>query len=306
MKKILLGLLLCVGATLFSCTTTDETPIFGDVYGIVSDLRSGAPISNAEVIISPGNRTTVSGSDGHFEFTKLEAGQYKISVEANDYENNYRQVTIIPGNRISCDIHLKQVEASNIFKVTPTNLNFGSNQTQMSVTITNESTRATDWSLDLGNNTWLSATPTTGNIAAGKTQTIVFSVDRSKMTEDKAGIVSISALGNSYTISVQCAANHQETSYMTVEPTHIDFGTESSEEIIRIKNTGVTPIDWTISGINENCVSVSETSGTIQPSNGKVVTINIDRSKVSKDIETSFKVSDGIADQVVNLTIIAN
>jgi hypothetical protein len=48
---------------------------------------------------------------------------------------------------------------------------------------------------------------------------------------------------------------------------------------------------------------VSESSGTIQPSNGKVVTVNVDRSKVSKDISASFKVSDGIAEQTVNVTI---
>ena len=287
-----------------ACSTTDETPIFGDVYGIVSDVRSGAPVSNAEVILSPGNRTTVSGSDGHFEFSKLEAGQYKISVEANDYVSNYRQVTVIPGQRVSCDIHLTQVQANNIFKITPSNLNFGSTQTQMSVTISNESTRSTSWNLDLGNNSaWLSATPTSGNIEAGKTQSIVFSVDRSKISEDKSAIVSLSALGNTYTIAVQCAAVQQETSYMTVEPVNLDFGKDSTEEIIRIKNTGVSAINWTISGIADNCLSVSETSGTIQPANAKVVAVNVDRSKVSKDITTSFKVSDGIADQVVNVTI---
>jgi hypothetical protein len=303
MRKFLLGFFVMAAAVLAGCATNDEAPIFGDVYGIVSDLKSGEPIRNAEVILSPGNRTTVSGSDGHFEFTALEAGQYKISVEANDYENNYRQVTVIPGSRVSCDIHLTPVQAEDIFKISPTNLNFGSTQTQMSVSFTNESTRATDWSLNLGNNSWLSATPTSGNIASGKTQSIVFSVDRSKMSEDKSAIVSISALGNTYTISVQCAAHKGETSYMEIEPLNLDFGSTSTEEIIRIKNTGVSAFDWVISGISNNCLSVSESSGTIQPSNGKVVTVNVDRSKVSKDISASFKVSDGIAEQTVNVTI---
>lgn len=58
---------------LFCCLLTvgcseDEVPTFGGVYGIVSDSETGSALRNAEVVLSPGNLSTVTGVDGHFEF----------------------------------------------------------------------------------------------------------------------------------------------------------------------------------------------------------------------------------------------
>lgn len=208
MKRFFFWVLICATSLFIGCTE-DEVPIFGDVYGTVTNSQTGEPVRNAQVILSPTNATTISGSDGHFEFRALEAKQYSISVSAEGYESNSRQVTIIPGQSTQCDIHLTPKAVVEIFNVDPLTLNFGTTQTQLAVTVTNDSARDTQWSLDLGQNTWLKASPIAGQLGAGKKQTIVFSANRAYLTAETSGIVTIAAQGNTSSMTVNCSPSQQ-------------------------------------------------------------------------------------------------
>ena len=302
MKRFFLCVFLCTASLFIGCTE-DEVPIFGDVYGTVTDSQTGEPVRNAQVILSPTNATTISGSDGHFEFRSLEAKQYSISVSAEGYESNSRQVTIIPGQSISCDIHLTPKAVVEIFNVDPLTLNFGTTQTQMAVTVTNDSARDTQWSLDLGQNTWLKASPIAGQIGAGKSQTIVFSANRAYLTKEAAGVVTFSALGGSSAMTVTCSPSQQASATMEVLPLDIDYGERSKEQTIRIKNSGSAPLNWTIFGVDEEVLTISNTSGTIQPEAAQVVVVKLDRSKIDGNFVTSFTLSDGTNDQQVNVNV---
>ena len=302
MKRFLL-LSVLFAAVFCTCCTEDAAPIFGDVYGTITDSKTGEPVRNAEVILSPTNATTISGSDGHFEFRSLEAGQYKISVSSDGYEGNSRQITVVPGKSTACDMHLTPKAVVEIFNVDPLTLNFGTTQTQMAVTVTNSSARDTQWSLDLGQNTWLKASPIAGQIGAGKSQTIVFSANRAYLTKEVSGIVSVSALGGSSPLTVNCSPSLQASATMEVMPLDVDFGERSKEQTIRIKNTGGSPLNWTIFGIDEEVLTLSNTSGTIQPEAAQVVVIKLDRSKIDGNFVTSFTLSDGTNDQQVNVNV---
>ena len=302
MKKLLFGAILIIAAFLVNCTSGgDEVSVFGDIYGTITDSKSGEPVRNAEVILSPGNKTTVSGSNGHYEFKTLEAGQYKVGVETDGYEYNSRQVTVVPGQNTVCDFRLTAIVVEQVLKVTPTTLDFGTSQNEMSVTITNEGTEETEWSVNLGNNNWLSANPKSGRIAAGKSQTIVFTVNRDLVAEDKSAVVNIAAFGNTYPISVSCTPKKTKGE-LSVEPTSLNFGEDSSELEIKIKNTGDGDLNWTISGITADCLSVSDASGKIAAGGNKVVKVKLDREKLEKDLSTTFTVSDGNKDVSVAVT----
>ena len=299
MRKFLFGLFLCLGVVLISCTT-DETPIFGDVYGIISDTKSGSPIRNAEITISPGNSTTVSGSDGHFEFKSLEAGQYKISVTADGYSSNSRQVTIVAGQSVSCDIHLTP-QNNDVVMITPTSLDFGVNELQLATTITNESDSETEWFLDLGDTPWLYAYPTTGRIGGGKHHTIVFTANRARMKEDKSSIVKVSAFGDDTPLSIKCKQSVQLSSVMVVESLNVDFGEEATEQIIRIHNISETDVNWTLWGNDSGYLTMSSTHGIVAPGSSQIVTISLNREELNEVLATTFKISDGTVDQPVNV-----
>lgn len=300
MKKFLLYAAVVVVTLFIGCTSgDDEVDVFGNIYGTITDSKSGEPVRNAEVVLSPGNKTTVSGGNGHFEFKTLEAGQYKVGVEADGYEYNSRQITVVPGQSVTCDFRLSAIVVEQVLKVAPTNLNFGTTQNELSVTITNEGTEETEWSINLGNNNWLSANPKSGRIAAGKSQTIVFTVNRELVTEDKSVVVNIAAFGNTYPIAVSCT--HIKTQgELVVEPSSLDFGEDSSEQTITIKNIGDASLKWSISNVVAP-ISVSEKEGELAAGGNKVIKVILDRNNMSEDINTSFVVSDGEHDKKVSV-----
>ena len=168
MKKLFFGLILLMTSLFIGCTT-DDVVLFGSIYGTVTNSKTGEPVQNAEIILSPGNFTTVSGSNGHFEFGNLDAGQYKLGIEAEGFEYNSRQVNVVPGEKVMCDFIITPKTVTQNLIIDPTNLVFGTTQTQLSISITNAGTKETEWSLDLGNSNWLSATPKSGRIDVNKT-----------------------------------------------------------------------------------------------------------------------------------------
>lgn len=291
-------MLLC--ATMLLSCSEEEVSVFGNIYGTITDSKSGEPVRNAEVIISPGNKTTVSGSDGHFEFRDLEAEQYKVSVEADGYEYNSRQVTVVPGKDVTCDFRLKAIEIIQNLTVSPTTLNFGTSQTEMSVTIVNKGTEETEWTVEIGNYSWLSANPKMGRIDASKSQTIVFTVKRELLTEEKSIVVNIAAFGNTYPVSVSCAPK-QTHGELSVEPTSLDFGEDATELNLKIKNVGDDELNWTISDITVPCLSVSEISGNLDIGGNKIVKVKLDREKLTEDLSTTFIVSDGTKEKSVTV-----
>lgn len=300
MKKLFFGLILLM-TSLFTGCTTDDVVLFGSIYGTVTNSKTGEPVQNAEIILSPGNFTTVSGSNGHFEFGNLDAGQYKLGIEAEGFEYNSRQVNVVPGEKVMCDFIITPKTVTQNLIIDPTNLVFGTTQTQLSISITNAGTKETEWSLDLGNSNWLSATPKSGRIDVNKTQSVIFTVDREFVTEDKSTVVNLSAFGNSYPISIQCSAVKTK-GVLVVEPTSIDFGDEATEVDLTIKNIGNGSLKWNISNIKSEALSASATSGALEPGANTVVTMKLDRDKLSGNLATSFVVSDGSTEKSIPVT----
>ena len=298
MKRILFFIsVLCVAFLWQGC---EEKVVFGSIYGVVTDRSTGEPIRNAEVTLSPSNKTAIIGSSGTFEFINLEPGQYSVSVEAKDYQYNNKMVTVVAGESATCDFHLDKIKVEQELEISPSSLNFGAIQEQMSVTITNKGTEATFWSLDLGNNKWLSVTPISGRIDAKKMQTIVFKVDRSLLAKDETAVVSLSAFGNSYPLTISCAIK-QNKGILNVAPTVLDFGVEATEMSFIVKNIGDASLSWYIRDLFSLDLTLSEESGDLDPGASKIVKVLLDREWLTKDLSTSFIVSDGSTEQEIKV-----
>ena len=275
-----------------------EVVLPGGIYGTVLDKETGEPIRNAEISLSPSGKTTVVGSNGTYEFVNLEAGMYTVNVQADGYDHNSKTANVVNGESTACDFHLTKTIINQDLEITPTSLNFGTTQNQLSATITNRGTEETAWSLDLGVCKWLSANPVSGRIGAGKTQAIIFSVDRSLLQKDETAVVTLSAFGNSYPMNVSCAIV-QNKGVMTVSPTVLSFGEDANEMNFTIKNLGNANLNWYIQGLSASCLSLSESNGTLTSGASKVVKVLLNRSLMSEDLSTSFVVSDGNTDQEI-------
>ena len=288
-----------LAALLVTCTE-EERDYTGSIQGIVTESGTTTPLSGVQVSVVNQGTSTTTGSDGQFRFNSVEAGSYQLQFKKDDYVTNMKSVNVLAGEIANCDIQLQPEKKEADIQIEPSTLNFGTSQTELSVTVTNHGTAATEWSLNLGDNAWLTASPLSGNIAAGKTQSIIFTVNRDKLSETKNVKVALSAFGNSYTISVSCAPKTAK-SEMTITPTSIDFGETAQEKDITIKNTGNATLTWHISGITEECISVSATEGSVEAEGSKVVKVTLDRTKQTKDLNTSFVISDGIKEQTVTV-----
>lgn len=297
MKQTIYLFALLAALVVASCTE-EERDYTGSIQGIVTESGTTTPLSGVQVSVVNLGTSTTTGSDGQFRFNNVEAGSYQLQFKKTGYVTNTRSVNVLAGETANCDMQLEPEKKEAEIKIEPSTLNFGTTQTELSVTVTNQGNAATEWSLNLGDNAWLTASPLSGNIAAGKTQSIVFTVNRDQLSATQNVKVTLSAFGNSYTISVSCAPKSAK-SEMTVTPTSLDFGETEEEKDLTIKNTGNAVLTWNISGITDECISVSDTEGTVEPEGSKIVKVTLDRTKQTKDLNTSFIISDGIKEQTI-------
>ena len=287
-------LLLAIGA----CTSSEEE-IIGSIYGKVTDSKNGKVLQGVTITLIPGGLSRTTGSDGTYEFLDLEAKQYQVQAQKMGYVTDTKSVNVLVGQAASGDMRLTPEKKDAEITITPSSLNFGTTQEEMSVTITNNGNTETEWTLELGSNSWLSANPKAGRIGSNKTQSIVFSANRDKLGESKSVVVNLSAFGNSFPISISCSPKDDKKPEMSVSPTTLDFGDTAQEQTLEIKNTGEANLNWKIEGITSDCIIVSESEGTVAPSGNRVVQVKLDRSKMSNDLSTSFIVSDGTKEEAI-------
>ena len=192
-------------AVLFLTACEEELPkTVGNIYGIVCDIKTGEPIRGASVVLSPGNQTTVTGNDGHFEFLNLEATQYKIQVSASGYNTNSKQVTVIAGLSVSGDIVMSPTENVDNVSLSNSSFNFGSTHTEQILIIKNIGNNGPiNWEITNVDVSWLKVTPLSGTIAQGKEAAVKLMVDRTKLTTDEASTnFMVNAAGGSQSIRV--------------------------------------------------------------------------------------------------------
>lgn len=185
MKKILFFLTCCSVVLLNIGCSEDETPGFGSVYGIVTDTNTHQPIYGASVVLSPGNLSSTTGLDGHYEFVDLEPGQYKIQVQSNGYYTNSRQIQVNPGGRATGDMTLSPIQELPGIQLSTVTLDFGTKYSELALTITNTGNAGSiDWSITDVDASWLSVSPKSGEIDMNKSYSIKVMADRSLVSED--------------------------------------------------------------------------------------------------------------------------
>ena len=94
------------------CGSSYQYDIFGSISGVITDTADGSPLENVSVTIIPGASSFLTGSDGKFEFTNLEEGQYTISAQKNGYQSNRKNISVISGETVSANTTLTRIPAN--------------------------------------------------------------------------------------------------------------------------------------------------------------------------------------------------
>lgn len=284
MKKTcmkLFSLLFCLIA-LGACEEDPEV-LTGNIVGKVTDSSTGEVLQGVTVTVSPGGISRTTGSDGYFEVQNLEPKQYEIQARKEGYTTNNKTVTVTTGYDVSGDIQLTPIAQDGKLALDVSSLNFGSQNSSLSFSILNNGNKAFNWNIsgqDKAN--WLSVSPTTGTLQAGKSNAVTVTLNRDRITEYKEAILTINADNESLPLKITAEAE-SKTSKISLSSSTLNFGTEYSSLTFDIKNIGTAGnVNWDITGINEEWIKVSPISGTTGMGKSSAVIVNVDRSKMEE------------------------
>lgn len=186
--------LLLVCCAMFGCTPEGpETGKLGTIYGTVTDYSSGNPINNVNVRLNPRGETTLTGSDGSFQFNDLASGSYSLSLSKNGYvdlDDDY-VMEIENGGSISRDVQM-QKELSSLKIVdndgnTVSELDFGNDVglNQKTFSIFNDGNMALDFTITKTSNWIEEIAPSMGTVGVGDKMPIYVIINRD-LLEDGA------------------------------------------------------------------------------------------------------------------------
>ena len=158
----------------------------GSVYGMVTDYATGEPVGNANVQLRPSGETTLTGSDGMYEFPEVLAGEYSITVSKAEYTDLVDEyvIEVLSGKKVRRDVQIKKRPATmHIYDNESqeiSELDFGSDVgvSQKSFGIFNGGTQTINYVISKTVNWITGISQPSGTIKVGMTCPIVITIDR--------------------------------------------------------------------------------------------------------------------------------
>lgn len=189
MKKVSYILFIISICSFFSCSKKDDPKVVGSLYGSVTDKATGEPVKYAKIELMPTGMSVRTGDDGNFEFVKIEQGSYNLYVTKSGYMEY--KTNDIPINEDSKDrpvnILLEKLppalQVVNDSRQEIDTISFGGveGDEMRSFNIFNNSEDPLEWQIVYKTNWIESFSKEEGILDKGKTQTIVVTIDRTKL-----------------------------------------------------------------------------------------------------------------------------
>ncbi len=265
----------------FICSCTEEiedpTKNLGSIAGIVADKVTGAPVPIVNLKLDPGGKSTVTGTDGTYLYKDLTPGVYTIQLSKDGYKNNTGKLTVAAGIQTEGDLLIERIPAT--ITVDKKELDFGIDQTlnSLSFSVVNNDYSTLIWNIG-GLEDWIKVDPISGELAYGKTATVIVTINRNS---DK-----IKPGTNSSVIVIRSSSGHGSTE-VAIKVT----GEVKEDPSVNILDaTQVTSSSVTLNGLITNPGTPSYIERGFYYSKVKLDTVNIDNSP------TIYKVSCPVND----------
>ena len=98
---------------MFGCKPEEETEKYGTIFGVVTDKSTGDCVPNAGVELMPKGLKTVTGSDGSFQFTEIDPGQYNLYITKVGYQElKSNVITVNAGETAKGDVQIEKLPLS--------------------------------------------------------------------------------------------------------------------------------------------------------------------------------------------------
>ena len=187
MKRILFFLSVLFAVVLWQSCEKEVLP--GSIYGVVTDKATGEPIKSAGVELNPGGLKTVTGSEGQFEFVDLTPGKYNLIITKTGYVDFASStIEVKEGKPAKSDAQIEMLPPA--LKVVDDNrkeitvLDFGKAEADVarSFNLFNDGVSKLEWQITATAEWIKSVSKTEGELAAGSTQSLIITIDRSLLS----------------------------------------------------------------------------------------------------------------------------
>lgn len=208
MRKIYSLIVLFTIVLLSSCAKDEVNP-FGNIYGVVVNSNTSEPIQGARVTLTPTGKSTVTGNDGSYEFVDLEAGSYKVTVQADGYSSTVKNVTVVAGERAIGDVSLSAKPQNTKLGVDKDIVLFTKSIRTATINIKNLGNSGNiDWTIT-NVPSWLTVSPEQGSTGVGKETAVALSLN-SSFADKGEHVIIVNAAGESVSIKISADITSDE------------------------------------------------------------------------------------------------
>lgn len=279
--------LMLFAVCLFTVSCTDDSSpsrpsIDAEVNGTVTDLETGLAVPGALVAVQPTGRSMLTGADGLYSFSGLDADVYTVSVTKSGYAPGSAVVKAGFGEVQTADIQISS--KLPVLAIDKALLNFGSSQTTLTLLVSNTGVGDLEWSA-APSESWISLSTTGGVIKTGSVAVTV-TIDRTGMAAGNYSVPLIfTSNANSLTVEIFAFAASSTQPQLTAYPTVMDFTKFGIETAFTIENTGIGTLSWSLTD-DSDWLTCSPVSGSTYDGSVSKVNIYIDRTGLESGIYT--------------------
>ena len=190
MKRFVFFACLC-GMLIFSSCEKDkdkaDSVTQGSIYGVITDFATGNPVYAANVQLRPSGETTLTGSDGTYEFPNIEDGNYSITVSKAEYTDLIDDyvISVKNGRRMRRDVQIEKIPTyirfTDVYGNDIKELDFGSSIDMLAFNIYNNGTVAITCKVEQGCRWIESASEVPGTLMPGQNVLVSVRIDRTKL-----------------------------------------------------------------------------------------------------------------------------
>ena len=279
----------------------DNTVYPGSIYGTVTDKATGDCVATAGVELMPKGLKTVTGSDGTFQFTQIDPGDYNLFITKTGYQDlKSNTITVKSGETAKGDVQLEKKPTSLQIIDNDghdiTELNFGEDEGVISKTfnIRNRGTEPFSFTISKSVDWIESINPSSGTVPVNQNFPVILKIDRGKMIE---GLNTSSIIITSGTVGgIELIVKASKKGTMSIINnngsviTELDFGSDenSLQKTFKLRNNINQNVSYTITNIAEWIDNINPSSGVLTPNSTSTITVHINRGMLANGYNSTI------------------
>ena len=172
-------------------------------------------------------------------------------------------------------------------------LNFGTTNDVLNFDIENIGRSSFTYTVESNSYDWLSISPKSATIEAGRKKSVTITLDRTKIDEDKNITLPISSNAGSGNINIK-VEHKTAAAKISLSKSELDFGDSNTTLNFDVENNGDAELNFEMTN-NEDWITFSPSPLNVPANGQRIISATIDRSKITsaKDIDFAYASNAG-------------